>query len=176
MFCTECGHKLDGQEEFCPECGRKNEQIKKQDTFSEKLAIKSNKIFFSFKQNIKTNKKKYIKIGIAMVIIGLVILITSLIFSYIHQKKIYYTFKIDDQKYLIGEEVSYYERKGFTYKDNHYDEKSYILADGFVAHNFYKDNENIMYGAMHCEKQYKCNYSDSNLIKIMYKSEEEILK
>lgn len=121
MFCTDCGHKLDGQEEFCPECGHKNEQIKKQDTFSEQL-IKNNPLkpllekIKKFFTNVKLFVLKHKKLSISVCSIFICTIISIILFNKFYDfTKISWDLKNGDAN------LEYTTSHSLNYKVNAYD-------------------------------------------------------
>lgn len=160
MYCIGCSKRLNNDEIVCSNCGTNNTQVN-----------------VSKKSTLRSLKRIIMKYKLPMLIILIILLIIIFIFvinsnkevkEQTPQKDSYYSFKVDGKEILIGEEVSYYEKKGYSYKDNYYSKNDFIVSDGFMPHLFYKDGNPVMYAAMHCQKQDKCNYSEAHIIKINF--------
>ena len=171
MFCNNCGNKLNGNEDFCPNCGTKKQIINennKELTLSEKMTKKAKKTNANVKKFFKKNKKVFLPIFICLIVLLGGFLSYKIVSNYIYEKTIHYLYKIDGKKYKIGEKVSYYEKNGYTYKDKYSNDNDIIPADSFIPHLFYKNDEAVMYAALHCKEKDKCKYFDSSVVKINF--------
>ena len=175
MFCSNCGTKLNENDLFCPNCGTKRQShnhkyllfinVKKIIT----KIIKFIKTFINYIINSINNNRK---IFFALLITTLILIVSIGTFKSISNHKyhqnIHYTFKINEKNFKIGEKVSYYEKKGYSYKDKYYKNTDFIVPDGFIPHLFYFNNEAVMYAAIHCKENKNCEYSNGNIIKINF--------
>lgn len=172
MFCSNCGNKLNKNENFCSNCGTSRALIPINNaenlTMSEKLLSQTSGFLKPFMSKIKKYKKIWLSILIVMTILIIGIVVYNSITNYFYEKNIHYIFKVNGKEIKIGEKVSYYEKKGYTYKDEYYKESDIIVADGFIPHSFYVNNNPVMYAAIHCKQEETCTYSDGNIVKINF--------
>lgn len=163
MICGKCNNVLSDDAKSCSVCG-----------------------FFLVESGNK--KKKFIKLII--ILLGCVVLFIGcfLLFYYGEKKNdesseevkkkedLYYYFKIENREYKLGDLISNYESRGFSYKDDFYSDKNLVVSNGFISHNFYFKSKPVFYGGFTCQNSTNCSYSDSNLIKInFYHNLEDLL-
>ncbi len=180
MFCPNCGTNLPQGSEFCSNCGTHLQEFQSQQTipenssetmtemFSSKSKNLMNPIIDKIKNFIKQNKKMCFIILMSLVLLIGGIIVYKAVSNYYYEKNIHYSFKIDGKEFKIGEKVSYYEKKGYTYKDEYYKDTDIIVADGFIPHSFYSDNKAVMYAAIHCKEKENCHYSNGTIVKINF--------
>ena len=154
MYCISCGKVLEKKELICSNCG--SSQIN--NVIQEQKKSKTNRI----------KLKHMILIFFILILIIISIMLLNNRNNDATKKASYYTFSVGNKEFLIGEKVSYYEKKGFSYKDDYYSDNSFIVPDGLLTQSFYKNNEAVMYAAMHCRQEKKCDFSDANVIKINF--------
>ncbi|MBQ7136806.1 MAG: hypothetical protein IJO43_02365 [Bacilli bacterium] len=162
MYCIGCSKKLNNGEIVCSNCGTNQTQVN----------IPRKPMMQSLKKAIMKNKFPiFIVLTILLIVIFIFVINSNKEVKEPasgQQKFSYYSFDVDGEGFLIGEEVSYYEKKGYSYKDNYYSKNDFIVSDGFMPHLFYKNNNPVMYAAMHCQKEDKCSYSEARIIKINF--------
>ena len=158
MYCIDCGKKLNNGETTCSSCGISADNCK----------TKKPSLLKKIKDFIIKYRTILLIFLILIFIIILIVIFNKKDVNPIESVISYYTFDVNGEKFLIGQKGSYYEEKGYSYKDSYYSDSDFIVSDGFAPHLFYKEGNAVMYAAMHCKEDKICNYSEANVIKINF--------
>lgn len=173
MTCKNCNTNVTETMKFCPKCGAKLEIIETKEVKQE---------FSSFINKVKN----FILVNKKLVIIFLIVLIVliSIILFFIFRKPKLKTlenfeaknsikFEIDGKKYYLGEKVS--DFKEFELDQKYLDKDSYVISQSITLQTLYKDDEPQFLALLHCSDDKNCEYKDSNIIKINFYENSNVL-
>ena len=160
MFCGKCGNKIDGG--ICPNC----------DNLSTNEVLKT-----------KNNKKLILFCSIAVLFLLAVILffvlnsknqrsetLTNL------EKNDYLKFSLDDNTFYLGDTVSDYKLKKYSYDETYLSEDAYVASDSIISQTFYNEKEEAQFlGALYCKDGSNCSYDDTILVKINFYEDSDVV-
>ena len=183
MLCTKCGYETTEKESFCGKCGTK---IVSTDFEVENLegSIVSEVDNPSTKTGFDKSKKV---LKIILVILILAIVVAGIIFSIYFfmkpdRKEIllnldrnkYVKFKLDDQYYYIGDDVSKLNKNKITYDTGF--GKDIVYSDSISTRSFYNENKKLLFlGALYCSSKDNCSHNDTMLVKANFYPDSKVV-
>ena len=146
MKCKSCGNLINKDDLFCSKCGTKVKKI--------------NNLYF---------------------IIPIILVILIIIFSIISgNRRIevldninteHLTFKVLDDELTIGDKVSAYVDKGYTYVSD----DSYVSPDSISIATFSKDDKPLFLALIYCPSKKKCSIEESKIVKINFYKDSKVV-
>lgn len=173
MFCGFCGGKLDSSG-MCTNCVKPAKQPEVPPT-----PTNSN----------KNNKKMFVA---TVIIVGVFSILALVLFlSAIRgngddkkrsetlvnlEKNEYLKFTLGEDEFYIGDKISTYRSKNYSYDERYIDENAKVKSDSIMSQTFYNELDDAQFlGAMYCPAGDECLYDDTSLIKINFYEESDVV-
>lgn len=163
MFCGKCGNKIDGGR--CPNCDNLNNQLV--DTA------------------IKTENNKKIFLFCSIIALFLIVVVLFFVLNSKNQrsetltnleKSDYLKFSLDGNTFYLGDKVSDYRLKKYSYDETYLSEDAHVASDSIISQTFYNEQEDAQFlGALYCKEGSNCSYEDTVIVKINFYEESDVI-
>lgn len=173
MFCGFCGGKLDSSG-MCTNCVKPAKQPEVPPT-----PTNSN----------KNNKKMFVAIVIIVgvfSILALVLFLSAIRGNGDDKKRSetlvnlgkneYLKFTLGEDEFYIGDKISTYRSKNYSYDERYIDENAKVKSDSIMSQTFYNELDDAQFlGAMYCPAGNDCDYDDTKLIKANFYKDSNVV-
>ena len=186
MECKKCKISVGDGVLFCPNCGNKleSEIVNFDDNVRTDMTNVDNQQSRSNKKDCSLiDKKKVISL---VGIIVFIFIICSFLFGCYSKKNRsevlmslnkdnHLKFTLGEQEFYIGEKVSSYKAKDYTYEDEYVIDNYLLESDSLSVHTFYHDNQASFLGALYCPSSENCKYDDTILVKMNFYKDSDVV-
>lgn len=172
MFCSNCGNKLNNNEDFCSNCGNKvkndiNSDCSENNSTSNKMQYKLSNL--TIVKKIKTINKKYF-----LLIIPIIFLLIILLFITNSRLNVLNNIEQDEKlkitfngiEFYLGDKTNRYIENEYSYNTDNID--SYVTGDSISIQPFYYNNKRQFLATLYCPNSKKCDYDNTLLIKMNF--------
>lgn len=173
MFCGSCGGKLDSNG-LCSNCAQQ---------------VMTQPVVETVPKENKNNNKKIIIIVAAIGVILVALLVFLFFFNNSNGddkkrsetlvnlgKNEYLKFTLGEDEFYIGDKISTYRSKNYSYDERYIDENAKVKSDSIMSQTFYNELDDAQFlGAMYCPAGNDCDYDDTKLIKANFYKDSNVV-